>query len=90
MMYRCLILAAVLVVALLQNGCILAPTILGSYMLFAENPTAPSKPVWQMEPPVVQTPAPSLPDLNPANSHAGATGSESQIRAHSVPAEAGL
>lgn len=69
-MYRCLMLAAVLGVALLQTGCLLAPSILGSYMLFAENKDVPPKPLWQMEPPVVQAPAPSLPNLNTADPQA--------------------
>ena len=70
MMYRCLALAVVLFMALLQTGCILAPSILGSFMLFGKNDAAPSKPLWQMEPPVAQWPAPSLPSLNAADPHA--------------------
>jgi hypothetical protein len=70
MMYRCLALAAVVVMALLQTGCILAPSILGTYMLFAENNNTPSQPVWQMEPPVKPTSEPSLPNLSTADPHA--------------------
>ena len=70
MMYRYLALTAVLLAALLQTGCILAPTILGSFMLFGKNDAVPPKPLWQMEPPIPQTPAPSLPDLNAADPRA--------------------
>jgi hypothetical protein len=70
MMYRCLALATVLVVALLQTGCVLAPSILGSFMLFAKNDAAPPKPLWQVELSTPQTPAPSLPNLNAADPRA--------------------
>ncbi len=70
MMYRCLALTVVLLAALFQTGCILAPTILGSFMLFGKNDAVPPHPLWQMEPPVSQTPAPSLPDLNVADPRA--------------------
>lgn len=68
MMYRCLALTAVLLTALLQTGCTLAPTLLGIARLLVKNDTAaPTRPVWQMEPEIPQTPAPTLPDLGAAD-----------------------
>jgi len=71
MMYRCLALAAVLLTALLQIGCTLAPTLLGIARLLVKNDaTTPTRPVWQMEPAIPQTPTPTLPDLSAADPRA--------------------
>lgn len=70
MMHRCLALAALLWVALLQTGCTLAPTALGIMTLLVKNDAKLGPPVWQMEQEVPQTPAPTLPDLSTADPHA--------------------
>lgn len=70
MMYRCVVLAAALLMALLQTGCTLAPSILGVARLLVKNgDPAPSKPVWQMEPEIPSKPAPALPDLSAPDPH---------------------
>ena len=69
-MYPRLALAVVLLMALLQTSCTLAPTALGIMSLLVKNEAAPVRPVWQMEPVIPQTPAPTLPDLGAADPRA--------------------
>jgi hypothetical protein len=70
MMYRRLALVAVLLAALLQTSCTLAPTLLGvAKLLLIKNDAQIGPPVWQMETEIPRTPTPTLPDLSTADPH---------------------
>jgi hypothetical protein len=65
MIVRCIVLAALLMMALFQTSC--AVTGLDILMLLIKNDATPAKPLWQQEPVIVQTASPSLPDLKTAD-----------------------